>query len=273
MALRDLTVGVLQLHSSQGKAEALERLARLSRRVREADLIVMPEYSMIDPTDAPLELLRREAESPGEPGPWLRAAEGLAAEHSACVVATFFEPAPDGRVYNSAAVIGPGGGVLGVYRKTHLFDAYGYRESEKIAPGDEVFRPVEACGARLGLVICFELRVCELARLQALQGAEVLVAPAAWYRGPLKEEALHVLARARAHENTVYTVVAALAGPRFTGRSTIVDPMGVQLLDAGPMEAYAEARLEAWRLEEARRSLPILRLIRRDLLGLPPGGA
>ena len=271
MALRDLTLGVIQLAASRSKEEALARLEEFSRRVREADILVMPEYAMMDPTDAPLEALRASAESLQDPGPWLRALEGLAEEHSSCVVATYFEPAPDGRVYNSAVVISDRGEHIAWYRKTHLFDAYGYRESEKIAPGDRVFEPVEACGARIGLIICFELRVCELARLQALRGAEVLVVPAAWYSGPMKEEALHVLARARAHENTVFVAVAALAGGRFTGRSIIVDPSGVPLMDAGPKPSYVEVRLESWRLEEARRSLPILSLLRRDLIGIPGG--
>lgn len=271
MALRDASIGILQLPASKTKREALEALGRLSGSIREADLIVMPEYAMMDATEAGLESLRASAESIEEPGPWLRRAEELASEHSACVVATFFEPAPDGRVYNSAAVIKPSGGVAGLYRKTHLFDAYGYSESEKIAPGDGVFEPVEACGVRLGLVICFELRVCELARLQAIRGAEVLAVPSAWYRGPLKEETLHTLARARAHENTLYVAVAALASGSFTGRSTLVDPMGVQVAEAGPLPCYIEAPLEAWRLEEARRMLPILNLLRRDLLGYPRG--
>ena len=271
MALRDLWVGILQLPASKSKVEALNALDRLASSVRDASLLVMPEYAMMDPTDASLERLREASESLEEPGPWLRRAERLASEHSACVVATLFEPAPDGRVYNSAVIIKPSGGVAGLYRKTHLFDAYGYRESEKIAPGDRLFEPVEACGLKLGLLICFELRVCELARLQALRGAEALVVPAAWYMGPLKEEALHTLAKARAHENTVYVVVASLASGGFTGRSTLVDPMGVQVVEAGPKPCYIEAPLESWRLMEARRILPILKMLRRDLLGYPEG--
>ncbi|MEB3851912.1 MAG: carbon-nitrogen hydrolase family protein [Desulfurococcales archaeon] len=268
MALREAVIGLIQLEASPSKSVSLERLRGLAGRVREATIIAMPEYAMLDPTDTPLERLRSEAESVEEPGPWLREAERLASEHSACVVATFFEPAPDGRVYNSAAVIRPSGGVAGVYRKTHLFDAYGYRESAKIAPGESVFEPVDACGVRLGLAICFEIRVPELARAQALAGAELIVYPAAWYSGPLKEETLHTLARARAHENTVYVAVAALAGPRFTGRSTLVDPLGVQVAEAGPWPGYVEAPLEPWRLERARSVLPILQLLRLDLPGL-----
>ena len=273
--MRETVIGILQPEASNSKVEALEKLEKLAGRVGEARLLVMPEYAMLDPTDAPLERLRAEAERLDEPGPWLGMAERLASEHSACVAATFFEPAPDGRVHNSVAIIKPSGGVAGVYRKTHLFDAYGYRESEKISPGDEVFKPVEACGVRVGLAICFEIRLPELARAQALAGAELLVYPAAWYAGPLKEETLHTLARARAHENTVYVAVAALAGARFTGRSTLVDPLGVQLVDAGPWPGYVEARLEPERLERARRMLPILELLRLDMLAgaLQPGRA
>ena len=263
--MRDITVGILQLRASPSKEEALKGLQYLSSRIREADLLVMPEYAMMDPTDTPLEALRSSAEDIESPGPWLRAIERLAGEHGSCVIATLFRPAPDGRVYNTALIMAPDGEILGLYDKTHLFDAYGYRESEKIAPGNELFEPIEACGARVGVAICFELRYPEIFRAQALAGAEVVVVPAAWYRGSLKEEALRVLAQARSHENTTYTIVAALAGERFTGRSVVVNPIGYVELDVGPKPDYKEYKLSPEALEEARRILPVLRLRRPEL--------
>ncbi len=266
MAGRVLRLGILQLAASGSKEEAIEGLHSLSRRIREPDLLVMPEYAMVDPTDMPLEKLWEQAEDLEEPGPWLRAVEKLASEHGSCVVATLFRRSPEPpRVLNTAVVLSPEGRVLGVYDKTHLFDVLGYRESAKIYPGSRLFTPVEACGARLGLAICFEIRYPEIFRAQALQGAELVVVPSAWYAGPMKEESMRFLAQARAHENTVFMTVPILSGKRFTGRSLVVDPMGFVTLDAGPGPTYVEVEADLDRVREVRKILPLLDLRRPQL--------
>ena len=266
MAGRVLRLGILQLAASASKEEAIEGLRAFSRRIREADLLIMPEYAMVDPTDMPPEKLWEQAEDLGEPGPWLREVERLAREHGACVVATVFRRSPEPpRVLNTSLVMDREGRVLGSYDKTHLFDVLGYRESAKIYPGSRLFTPVEACGARLGLAICFEVRYPEIFRAQALQGAELVMVPSAWYTGPLKEESMRFLVQARAHENTVFVAVAILSGARFTGRSLVVDPMGFTLLDAGPEPTYVEIEVDLDRIREVRKILPLLELRRPQL--------
>ena len=128
----------------------------------------------------------------------------------------------------------------------------------------------EVAGARVAVAVCFDLRFPELFRLYALAGAEVVAVPAAWYRGPLKEEMLHVLAKARAVENTVYVAVANQYSDRFTGRSVAADPMGVALVDLGVGERYAEVPLDLDYLEEVRRQIPLLGLRREDVYELRP---
>ncbi len=260
-----LIVSILQLEASHSKEEAMERIERLARQAT-GDLIVIPEYSMFDPTG----LRAEEAYQVSEPvdGGWVGFLRDVARGNDACVVGTLFERGPSGKPYNSLILLDRNGDTLYVYRKTHLFDALGYCESCVFEKGGRLPEPVKACGATLGFAICFEIRYPELFRLQALSGAEVFVVPSAWYKGPGKEEMYRFLAQARAHENVSYLVGAVLAGGRFTGRSLIVDPYGIVTADAGFDEGVVEAILLPERLEQARRKLPLLELRREDLYSL-----
>jgi predicted amidohydrolase len=113
--------------------------------------------------------------------------------------------------------------------------------------------------------VCFELRFPEVFRIHGARGAELVIVPAAWYRGDGKEEALRVLAQARAHENGYYVAVSAHYGSRFTGRSIVVNPLGLVEVDAGWGDRYVEHQLDKSMVEEARRLYPLLELRRTDL--------
>jgi Predicted amidohydrolase len=259
-------VALVQFESRRSKVESLEVIRGLVEGYGGSpDLIVLPEYSMFDPTGVDARVIYGEAEDLR--GEWVGFFSDLASTRNSCVVATLFERSRDPpKVYNTVVVLGRGGDVLGVYRKTHLFDILGYRESSFIAPGDSIFKPVDACGVKLGVAVCFELRYPEVFRVQALRGAEVVVVPAGWYRGPLKEETLRVLAQSRSHENVIYTVVAALYGDNFTGRSMVVDPFGVVVVDGGVGEKVVEATIDTSLVYKARERMPLLKLGRWDML-------
>lgn len=255
-----LRLGIVQVAGGGG---VLGRIRALLGRGRvEADLIVFPEYLMGDPARLGRGGVASVAE--GLDGGWVRFFEGVAREYGSCVVFNMFERASDG-LYNTTVFLSSGGDVLAVYRKTHLFDALGYRESSVFRPGSDLPGPVECGGWRVGVSVCFELRFPELFRIHAVRGAELVVVPAAWYRGEGKEEALRVLAQARSHENGYYTAVAALYGESFTGRSMVVNPYGVVEADLGWGERYAEHLLEKRLVEESRRRYPLLRLRRTDI--------
>jgi len=76
--------------------------------------------------------------------------------------------------------------------------------------------------------------------------------------GPLKEEHLSVVARARALDNTMYVAVGGRSGVGYTGRSSIVDPLGAQIGGMGDGEGVAIADISHERLKEARTRLPVL---------------
>lgn len=189
-----------------------------------------------------------------------------AAQHRTAVIAGFFESATDGRVHNTTVAIDPDGNLAGIYRKIHLFDAFAHRESDTVAPGD---RPtvVELAGTRIGLATCYDLRFPELFRALVDAGAELFVVPAAWAPGSLKEEHWTTLVRARAIENTMWTVAVGKAveltdppqgGRTGIGRSLLVDPFGTVRVDLGPHPSVSMVDIDPAVTEDARRVLPAL---------------
>ncbi len=261
---RSLRIGVVQATSAKTKQESLRRInSLLSRNRVEADLLVFPEYLMADPTGEKPEFVAGVAEELN--GEWIQFFQEIAREYSVYIVASMFEKNSRSKPYNTVFVLDSSGAIISTYRKIHLFNAYGYRESDYFEPGGEIPSPVDIKGFKVGLSVCFDLRFPELYRAYALMGADIVVVPSAWYSGPLKEETLRSLLKARAHENTIYLAAPVLYGKHFTGRSMVIDPYGVVILDLGIGEKYAEINLYRDILEEARKTLPLLEMRRPDL--------
>ena len=166
-----------------------------------ADLAVFPEA-----TQARFGTDLAEVAEPLD-GPFGTALAAAARDTGVALVAGVFEPAPDGRVYNTAVGYSASGQRVAAYRKIHLFDSLGEAESKVVAPGAE---PVlaELAGLRVGLLTCYDIRFPELARDLVARGADLLVVPAAWAAGLFKEEHWVTLVRARAIENTVWVAAA-----------------------------------------------------------------
>lgn len=155
-----------------------------------------------------------------------------------------------GKVYNTAYVVDRGG-VVGTYRKIHLFSLM--QEDRSFDAGNRWLVADTSVG-RLGVFICYDLRFPELSRRLALEGAEILVVPGEWPKP--REEHWRTLLRARAIENQCFLVAANTCGVvgklDFFGMSMIVNPKGEVLAEAGydPAEIVATldySEMEAWR--------------------------
>jgi predicted amidohydrolase len=206
-------------------------------------------------------------------GPFCRGLAKTAASADLAIVASLFEPAPDGRVYNTTVAYEADGSLAGVYRKIHLFDALGFRESQSVAPGDEVVI-ASVAGLRIGFMTCYDVRFPELARALAAGGADLLVLPAGWAAGTFKEEHWVTLVRARAIENTIWVAAAGQVpdpaepptkAPTGIGRSLLVDPMGVVRLDLGPAEGLGVGDVDTEQTAQVRAVLPSLAGRRTDI--------
>jgi deaminated glutathione amidase len=237
-----------------------------------ADLAVFPEATQIRfGTDL------RAAAEPLD-GPFCSGLASAAKDTAVAIVAGVFEPAPGGRVYNTAVAFDAAGELVASYRKLHLFDAFGHRESDQVAPG----RAPVICtlaGVRAGLEICYDVRFGELSRALAVAGAVLIALPAAWAAGPFKEEHWVTLVRARAIENTVWVAAAGQVpdpgepptrAATGIGRSMLVDPLGVVRADLGPAPAVAVAEVDTGLIGTVRASLPNLGNRRDDVFGRPP---
>jgi deaminated glutathione amidase len=239
----------------------ITRLAELAA-VRGARLVVFPEYSSYF-TPEPGWDWQAAAEAVG--GRFTDHLAALADRLGVHLVAGMIErlDGDDRRVGNTVIAVAPREGVVARYRKLHLYDAFGQRESEWVAPGDiaapEVF---EVGGIRFGLQTCYDARFPEVTRRIVDAGADVVCMPAEWVRGPLKEAHWRVLTTARALENTMYVAAADHAPPVGAGNSMIVDPMGVELATIGEATDVAIAWISRERIAAVRRVNPALELRR-----------
>jgi deaminated glutathione amidase len=163
-------------------------------------------------------------------GPFASALRKVAADLGVVVIAGLFEPAADGRVHNTLLATGPG--VEASYRKIHLYDAFGSRESDLVAPGDELVT-FEVSGVRVGLATCYDLRFADQFTALGRAGAELIVVPASWGAGPAKEDQWDLLTRARASDAQAWLLACDQAwtpptgtDPLGIGRSALIDPLG-----------------------------------------------
>ena len=255
------SIGIIQLKARYSKSESLKSLVKMIEKSN-SRIIVSPEYSMFNPTGLTPKTVALGAED--LEGEWISTLRKKAKEKSSCIITGFFEKHKE-KPYNSVVVIDDSGDIAGIYRKTHLFDALGYRESKYFTPGDKLFNPIKTCGIKIGLSICFEIRFPEIIRVQVLRGAEAVIIPSAWYRGIGKEEQYEFLARARAHENGIWIIAPILYGDSFTGRSMVIDPLGVKRLDLGYGEKIIEYTVNTEEIGVARSKLPLLQLRRPEL--------
>ena len=210
-------------------------------------------------------------------GPFCQGLAEAARDQSVAILAGVFEPGPGGRVYNTAVAFDAAGHLAGAYRKIHLFDALGQRESEQVAAGDEPL-VAELAGLRVGLLLCYDIRFPELARALVTRGADLIVVPAGWAAGLFKEEHWVTLVRARAIENTVWVAAVdqvpdpaepATRAATGVGRSMLVDPMGTVRLDLGSRPGIAVGEVDTKLTAEIRTVLPCLEHRREDLFGRP----
>jgi predicted amidohydrolase len=199
-----------------------------------ARIVVFPEAAMarfgrpLAPVAEPLD------------GPWASAVAAIAQERGVVVVAGMFTPAGD-RVHNTLLITG-GGHHLG-YDKIHLYDAFGFAESDTVAPGDS---PVvfEVDGTFFGVATCYDVRFPELFRALADAGAEAVLLPTSWGAGEGKREQWEVLVRARALDSGCWVLGCGQADPVATGAP--VNPkaptgIGHSLVSDGFGKVHAQA--------------------------------
>ena len=201
-----MRVALIQLVSEHDVAANLETITSTAREAAGdgARLLVYPEAAMFA-FGAPLGGIAEPLD-----GPFASAVQALARELGVTIVVGMFTPADAGRVFNTLLVAG-GERPVG-YDKIHLFDAFGFKESDTVAPGDQRVM-VEVDGVPVGLTTCYDLRFPALFVGHAAAGAQVCVVSASWGAGPGKVEQWELLARARALDSTSVVLACGQARP------------------------------------------------------------
>jgi predicted amidohydrolase len=197
-------------------------------------------------------------------GPFVTALDALARRLTLHVVAGLVETSRDAsRVSNTLVALSPTGDLVAQYRKLHLYDAFGQKESDWVLAGDiEEPQTFAWESFTVGLQTCYDIRFPEVTRRLVDAGANLVAVPAEWVRGPLKEQHWRTLVTARAIENTVYVAAADHTPPIGVGTSLIVDPMGVEIAGVGEIADIAVAEVTLERLAAVRATNPALALRR-----------
>jgi deaminated glutathione amidase len=275
-------VAIVQMRSSEDKREnmklSLDFVKEAARK--KASLVCFPEFQMaFSPRNQSVKKLTKIAETIDQSNFILTLSES-ARRNRINIIATIYEKNAknnssrssmnqfDNRVYDTAVIINSNGAICSVYRKLHMYDALGFRESAKMIAGNTIEKPVKTSAGNLGLMICYDVRFPEVSRILAINGADILAVPSAWVHGIMKEEHWQTILKARAIENGSYVVAPDQVGHIFSGRSMVVDPFGIVILDMGNREGMEVIEIDKSRIQKARESLPLLKNRRTDVYSI-----
>ncbi|WP_119698646.1 carbon-nitrogen hydrolase family protein [Microbacterium halotolerans] len=254
-----MRIAICQFHSGTDKERNLATIAGLAAEAEAsgAKLALFPELAMYDEPTLGLSAVEH---AEALDGPFVTGLATIARRTGLFLVAGMTERIDGERAYNTAVVVSPSDGLTARYRKAHLYDAFGYRESDTIRPG-ELEGPVtfEVDGVTVGVLTCYDLRFPEAARQHADAGTDLLLYPSAWMPGARKEDHWSTLLRARAIENTVFVAGVSQSPPDIgIGGSLIADPMGVTMAELGEHPGVATADVHHARIADVRAKNPSL---------------
>ena len=277
-----MKIGLIQQHNTgdreDNKARLAEKIGQLAKKG--AELIVLQElhnglyFCQIEDVN-----LFDQAEP--IPGPSTEFFGQLAKQYGVVIVTSLFERRAPGLYHNTAVVLEKDGTIAGMYRKMHIPDDPGYYEKFYFTPGDLGFHPIETSLGKLGVLVCWDQWYPEAARLQALQGAQLLIYPTAigfdpndtpdeqerqrmaWQtvqRGHAVANGLPVVTVNRVGQEQCSMVNGQCSTVPFWGTSFVAGPQG-ELLYEAPTDREVETVVDVdmQRSEQVRRWWPFLR--------------
>jgi len=261
---------VVQMKSSEDKERNLEYSVKLISEAakRKARLICFPEFQMAySPAEQKSRSLHRIAEK--ITGNFVSTLSNSAKQNKINVVATMYEiintNEKNQKVFDTGIIINEFGKIQSIYRKVHLYDALGFKESKKLLAGSIIEKPSKMSVGNLGLLICYDVRFPEISRILTVNGANILVSPSAWVAGFMKKVHWEIMVRARAIENGVYVIAPNQVGNIYCGHSMAIDPFGATILDMKNREGIEFIDIDTAKIDTTRRTLPLLKNRRTDV--------
>lgn len=258
-----MKIALAQISSGTSVQQNIAKISDFTRRAaaQNAELVVFPEASM-SAFGTDLLAAAEQAEH------WQKTLANLAEEHRITIVVGEFEAAGK-RVRNVAAVYNPAA-ARASYTKIHLYDAFGFSESDTVAPGDTPL-VLEIAGTKVGFALCYDVRFPKLFAELSRAGAQVIVVPTSWAPGEGKEEQWKILTRARALDSNCFVIAVDQANPTVAGTdadpnsptgigfSAAVDPFGHTLIECGEGEELRIIELDLSLAEKVAQSIPVLK--------------
>lgn len=227
-----------------------------------ADLIVLPEMFNCPYSNVYFRSYAEEGE-----GKTYTLLSRLAKKHEVIIVGGSIPELSGDAVYNTSYVFSADGVCIGKHRKTHLFDidipgGICFMESETLHAGNNS-TVVDTTFGKIGIAICYDMRFPEFFRNMVLDGAKLIVVPAAFNMttGPAHWE---LTARARALDNQTFLALCSPArdinGEYVAyGHSLVTDPWGSVLCTLNEKEDILYQEIDLNRCDEIRNNLPLLK--------------
>jgi predicted amidohydrolase len=255
-----LTLRIHQISFSWNKIENMNIILHLTDE-SDAYLDVFPEYAMgVPPKGLNTQFVHENAESID--GEFVNTIVGKTDEKSSAIVFTAYLKERD-ELYN-ASILAEKGEIKSVYSKIHLFDAFGFRESDVFAPRKEL-AITDLKDFKIGLAVCFDLRFPEHFRVMARMGVNLFIVPSAWFKGKYKITQWRTLTLARSNENNSYLIAVNQANPFFIGHSIATPPLGYVIKEAGEEQKSFTRPLDYETIEQSKQSLPMISLSKHAL--------
>ena len=262
-----MKAAIIQFKASTDKQTNLKKIISYIQKAasKNAKLCAFPEFMMFY-TNAKQTSKQLASLAETINGNFVSSISKAAKENRIQVIGSFYEKSrKKDRVYDTSFVIDNSGKVISTYRKIHLYDALGFKESNKMVSGSKITKPVNTTLGKIGMMICYDLRFPEMARSLAAAGSEILVAPSAWVKGNMKEEHWITINKTRAIENGCYVIAPDQVGNIYCGRSLVVDPYGKILLDMKKKQGIGYVDIDLNKVKQTRKILPLLKNRRTDI--------
>lgn len=259
-----ISLGLLQIRTSKNREQNLEKAENaIDELDNTPDIFITPEYLMGLKNGNPTrDLVEKNAVS--VKSEFFNSLKDKAREMGVSILFTAYLK-KDG-YFNSSVFVNETGKIQRVYKKIHLFNAFGHKESDLFKRGEEIV-VFDWKNSKIGLAMCFDLRFPELFRIMAFMGADLILVPSGFYSGIHKIEQWRSLIQSRAHENNMFVVGVNQPEPYFIGRSTVASPLGYEVGSLGKSEELKIVEVDMGEVPEARKEIPIEKLIRSNLYG------
>lgn len=268
-----MKLALCQMKVGYDKGDNVKKACSMIREAARsgADVIALPEMFNCPYSN---KYFREYSET--SDGETVKTLSELAAELKIYLVGGSIPELKDGKVYNSSFIFDRNGKVIGTHRKVHLFDidvegGITFKESDTLTAGSEI-TVVDTEFCKIGVAICYDVRFPEMARLMALEGAELVILPAAFNMttGPAHWD---LTMRMRALDNQIYFAAVSPARDmqgvyQAYGNSCVADPWGSFAAHMDEKEGILYCNIDFDRIKKVRKELPLLKHRREDIYKL-----